>query len=225
MAERWAGRIEGQQIGQQEKVAELDAVITRLNQVILKLHDPIQGVEDQVEEALLNVVFALSRSVIKRELQMDSRQIAGVVREVLQSLPSAHREVRIKFNPVDLEWVKKSVETLKIDVDLVPVEQLLPGGCEVETSHSLIDYTVEKRFQRTVQKMLSKSLASDMPEERADLVEVMDEMADFHRDVLEEANEQDAPQDASEHCGQSNTQSASHRDSSSDLSGNENESV
>src|SRR5690606_16649901 len=81
------GRATGEEQGATSKRAEIDAALKRLEGVTAELMEPIRRQQDEAEQALLNLVLAVSRSVIRREVSLDSQQIRQVVREALEALP------------------------------------------------------------------------------------------------------------------------------------------
>lgn len=186
------GHAEGTEKGQNEgnEAAQNDVKtgLDRLEQVMAELVDPIQRHEDELETALFNLTATLSRAVIFRELQADSSQIREVVRHAMASLPPTRDNVRIRVNPVDVEWVQEVSGRFESEAIVTADEKILAGGCKVETRHSLIDYTVEKRFQKAVQGMLDKQLDSSHPRDGAGLDAIMDDLTVFHREVLEESH-------------------------------------
>ncbi|PAV27379.1 flagellar assembly protein FliH [Tamilnaduibacter salinus] len=206
-AGREAGHAEGFQTGQEEGRSqaqeqthqEVSERLTRLEQVMEALVDPIRRHEDEVETALFNVATVLARAVVFRELQMDSSQIRAVVRDALESLPSTRDNVRIAVHPDDVAWTREVAERFEMDSRVIEDDQILPGGCRVQTRHSLVDFTIEKRFQKAVQRMLDQQLTSEEPGDGAELDAMMDDLTDFHRDVLQQdddtsgASDDDAP--------------------------------
>lgn len=187
-----AGREAGEHQGQEEGRERVRQQEQRLHQIMDTLLRPIQQEEEATEAALLNLVMALSRSVIHRELQYDSSQIASIVRHAIQSLPDSDTDMRIRVHPDDAEMVRQAVEGVAGHATVVPDEHILPGGCTVANSRSLVDYTVEKRFQKQVQRMLETQLSESGGVEHSELGPVMGEMSDYHRDVLESDAEPDA---------------------------------
>ncbi|UZE94961.1 flagellar assembly protein FliH [Alkalimarinus alittae] len=183
---------EGQVTGQQQKQAEIDDVNARLNGVLAQLLDPIKQHDDEVEEALLNLVLTVSRAVIMREISLNSHQIQRTVKDALASLPSPSSNVKIWVNSVDYDSVHSIAESIADDVQVIKSDDILPGGCKVETLHSQIDATVEKRFQKTVQQMLDRHASSVPIDEAPDLTDSMEDMTDFHRDVLEGSQYEDS---------------------------------
>ncbi len=187
------GLQQGQQTGQQQKQVEIDETIARLNSVMAKLLNPIKQHDDEIEEALLNLVLAVSRAVIMRELSLDSQQIRQTLMDALGLLPPSASNVKITINSADYDDVFSIAESISGDAQVIKSDEILPGGCKVETLHSQIDSTVEKRFQKTVQQMLDRHASSLAVDEVPDLTDSMNDMTDFHRDVLE----------STEHCEES----------------------
>ena len=179
------GRALGEKQGRDEARADIDSKLERLEQVMAELLLPIQRHEDELETALVNLTTVLARAVIFRELTVDSSQIHKVVRRALAALPSTAENIRIHINPEDCELVREAVARLDAQAAIIEDEDILPGGCKVETRQSLVDFTVEKRFQHTVQKMLDQQLDDSEGGETGELDSVMGDLTDFHLDVLD----------------------------------------
>lgn len=185
------GRAQGREEALQQTREEVETRLKQLEAIMADLVDPIHRHEDELETALFNLSTVLARAVVYRELQTDSSQIRTVVREAVASLPSTQDNVRIRVNPSDLEWVRDVAGRLEAEASVVEDETILAGGCKVETRHSLVDFTVEKRFQKAVQRMLDQQLDSDEPGDSVELDAMMGDLTDFHRDVLETGNADD----------------------------------
>ncbi|MDX1817525.1 MAG: flagellar assembly protein FliH [Marinobacter sp.] len=178
------GREEGRSTGLEETRKEVDAKLDRLEHLLAELLLPIRRHEDEIETALVNLTTVLARAVVYRELSIDSSQIQQVVRRALDSLPSTADAVRIHIHPDDSELVEEVAGRLDTPASVVEDETVLPGGCRVETRHSLVDFTVEKRFQRAVQDMLDRQLGEGEAVDAEELDSLMGDLTDFHRDVL-----------------------------------------
>ncbi|MGM0434342.1 MAG: flagellar assembly protein FliH [Pseudomonadota bacterium] len=187
------GREAGEQQGLEEGRERVRQNEERLQQLMESLAHPLRQEEEATEAAVLNLVMALSRSVIHRELQLDSSQIGSIVRRAIQSLPDSDIDMRIRVHPDDAEMVRQAIDGVAGHATLAPDEQILPGGCVVASSRSLVDYTVEKRFQKQVQQMLEAQLSDGGEADHGELDAAMGEMSDYHRDVLESGDE---PEDA-----------------------------
>ena len=186
-----AGHEAGEQQGQEEGRERVRQQEQRLQELMEALTHPLRQEEEATEAALLNLVMALSRSVIHRELQLDSSQIGSIVRRAIQSLPDSDSDMRIRVHPDDAEMVRQAIDGVAGHATVAPDEQILPGGCIVASSRSLVDYTVEKRFQKQVQRMLEAQLSDGGDGDHGELDAGMGEMSDYHRDVLESGGEPD----------------------------------
>lgn len=192
-----AGRQEGLQAGEQAGREEgraatktdVEAGLGRLQTLMAELLDPLDRQTESLETALLNLTLSLTRAVIHRELQLDSSQIREVLKEAVAALPSHDEGIRIYVNPVDADWVREVASRLENASRVVADDDILAGGCRVENRNSLVDFTVEKRFQKTVQRMLDRQLQEGDSVEQGELGAMMGEMTDFHRDVLESRSE------------------------------------
>lgn len=178
------GREQGRQQALEQTRQQVSASMDRLEHLLGELVLPIKRHEEEIETVLVNLTTALARSVVYRELSLDSSQIRQVVRQALSVLPSTATNLRIHIHPDDIEPVREVAERLETEPRLIEDESLMPGGCRVESGHSLVDYTVEKRFQRAVQGMLEEQLGDGVDVDTADTDLAMGELTDFHRDVL-----------------------------------------
>ena len=194
------GRDQGSQQAAEETRKEMESRIDRLEHLMGELVLPIQRHEEELESVLVNLTTVLARAVVYRELIMDSSQIRQVVRKALAALPSTADNVRIHIHPDDLESVREVAERLEVSPSVIEDDTVLPGGCRVESRHSLVDYTVEKRFQRAVQGMLEEQLTDSATGDNDELDTLMGELSDFHRDVLSESGmaSSDAPTEQGE---------------------------
>lgn len=186
--------------------AAVEDKMQRFDMILGELLEPIGRHQDEIEAALVNMVVALSRAVIHRELRMDSSHIKRLVHEALDLLPDSAEQIRILVNPADIEWVNQVVAPLDTPAKVQSSVTVQPGGCTVETRFTLIDYTVEKRFQKAVQALLDRQTTPAPGSDVAGMSVRMGELTDFHADLLDEPTEPPAadPSDASaenEHDG------------------------
>ena len=185
-----AGEAEGRELGRQQATEAIQqenaSRMARLDQILGELLLPIERHEAELESALVNLTTVLARAVVYRELSIDTSQIREVVRKALKSLPSTAENVRLSIHPDDFDAVSEVAERMEAKPSIIQDDSLMPGGCRVETRNSLVDYTVEKRFQRAVQNMLEEQLASEDPSESSQATASLGEVTDFHRDLLDD---------------------------------------
>ncbi|NVL28931.1 flagellar assembly protein FliH, partial [Pseudomonas syringae pv. actinidiae] len=131
----------------------LAAKVASLEQLMGHLLAPIAEQDTQIEKAVIHLVEHIARQVIQRELVTDSGQIASVLRDALKLLPMGAQNLRIFINPQDFLLVKAMRERHEEAWKIVVDEDLLPGGCRIETEHSRIDASVETRIALAISKM------------------------------------------------------------------------
>lgn len=199
------GEAEGLEAGKtralEETQQQVEAGLNRLDMVMGELLDPIERQRDEVESALVNLATALTRVILHRELKIDSSQIRQVVAQALDTLPSPADNVRIRVHPSDRQWVEDVAERFEAQTRITEDDSLMPGGCLVETHHSLVDFTVEKRFQKTLQTMLDRQLSQSETLEGSELDALMGELTDMHRELLDDPSPTSDPENG-EHDGE-----------------------
>ncbi len=128
-----------------------EAALTRQKQ----LDALIAAIEPQsaiVDEALLaqlgELVIAIARQFVRRQLQQEPGEIVRVVREAIAALPAADCEITISLHPDDRTLVDESLQpdSRARTVRLVEDLSLSRGGARVETDASVVDATVEARI-------------------------------------------------------------------------------
>ncbi|MBL4832886.1 MAG: flagellar assembly protein FliH [Pseudomonas sp.] len=146
----------GQLKGQKEAKSKIDARLAELEALMTQLMDPMHEQDDQIEDMLLKLVELTVRQVVQRELQTDSSQITKVLRGALKALPMGAENIRIYLNPVDFDAAKALRERHEEKWRLLEDDQLLAGGCRLETEHSQLDATVETRLQQIIDQLFDQ---------------------------------------------------------------------
>lgn len=182
----------GQLKAKQEADVVLQGKVAVLEHLMTQLFEPIAEQDQALERALVQLVSQMSREVIRRELLADSSQLTQVLREALKLLPMGAGNVRIHINPQDFELVKALRERHEESWRILEDEQLQPGGCRVESEHSLIDASIETRLDLALKQLfeqqreqISNPPSADQvldfsgePADSAEVVTVDDEPAD-----------------------------------------------
>ena len=175
----------GQLKAKQEADVALQAKLARLELLMGQLLAPIAEQDQQIEQALVKLVNHVCRQVIRRELLCNSSQLTQVLSEALKLLPMGAGNLRIHINPQDFELVKALRERHEESWRILEDQQLLAGGCRVETEHSQIDASVETRLELALKQLfeqqreqLSNPPAADLSLDLSAAVDVTDEPSD-----------------------------------------------
>ncbi len=154
---------QGLEAGRQEGRAALAGQAETLNRCIEALAEPFRELDDEVEQALVSLAIRVARQIIRRELKTDPGQIVGVVRETIELLPVASREVEVHLHPEDAQVVRSAFGESGTNVAWTLVEDpvLTRGGLRVTTATSQIDARVEKRLESILATLVGGEREAD----------------------------------------------------------------
>jgi len=147
---------EAWQKGHAEGVAAGEKSVTdrmqRLDLLLKALARPFDQLDDMVEKQLVELAMAVVRQLFRREIRIEPSHIIGVVREAIQLLPVACRNVQLHLHPDDAALVRESLSPADGEPAWRIVEDPLitRGGCNVTTDNSQIDATAESRLQAVI---------------------------------------------------------------------------
>lgn len=147
-----AGHAEGLVAGQ----AEIDGRVAALDQLLASLAAPVAQLDAAVEQELVELVVAVARRLIRRELKTSPGEIVGVVREGISALPIGERQVRIHLHPDDARLVGEVFGGGEHEPSCRIIEDpaLSRGGALISTDVSTIDATLESRINRVFDQLL-----------------------------------------------------------------------
>lgn len=160
------GREKGKQEGLEAGQQQLDQRLQALADIFGELEQPLRKLDSQVEGVIVDMVLELSRAVVEHELTVTSDVIAGAVSDAVTQLPHGSSEVRIRVNPLNVADLSELMAENQRWI-LIEDPSLLPGGCKVSTSNTLVDNSVESRFE-VVAKQLLHALAQSPVEGSSD---------------------------------------------------------
>ena len=108
--------------------------------------------EQVVARGVLDLACELARQVVRHELSVNPNVLQPVIREALGLLVAETKSAVVKLNPQDFDALEAVVkaEFVNLSLTLLPDATLTRGGCLIESSGTVVDGTVEKRWQRAV---------------------------------------------------------------------------
>lgn len=124
----------------------------------------ISDAEQSIALGVLELACELARQVVRRELSINPNAVLPVIRESLAVLLSDSKTTVIRMHPLDLDVLADDLrqEFSNVVINLVADATLTRGGCLAEASGTVIDGTVERRWQRSVASLgLESSWESD----------------------------------------------------------------
>lgn len=143
---------------QKEADERLTMQVSQLLQIGEALVDPIGAQSTQLQQLILRYVTSLTSQIIERELVEDSSHIVSVVKRALAALPVGVDTIKIMVNPDDLALVEAYGEEQDKQWAFRGDSSMQPGGCRIETTESLVDFSVESRVNAMLAQFLDKQL-------------------------------------------------------------------
>lgn len=149
----------------QTRIADLNARVQRLDGILRLLAQPLRALDEEIEKQLLELTFAVGKQLARRELSAASAQVVAILRECLEQLPVAARDVRVHLHPEDAAIVRERLAAPSAERawNLVEDPTLARGGCLVRSDTSQID----ARFESRVHAVLAAALGDQRAPERA----------------------------------------------------------
>lgn len=157
------GHEQGYAEGHEKGLAVFNQRAEVLRRLMINLDTPLQDLDSEVQQSMVDLITLISRHIVRRELRTDPGEIVAAVREAMGMLPIGARHPRIYLNPEDVEIVREALSlgeeerSWKLESDPL----ISRGGCMVETQSSFIDATIENRLSAAVAKMLGGERESD----------------------------------------------------------------
>jgi len=158
--EAWQkGHAEGVAAGQQT----IQQRAARYDELLRALSKPFDRLDESVEKQLVELSIAMVKQLFRREIKINPTHVIGVVREAVQLLPVASRNVQVQLHPDDASLVRETLSPAEGEPAWSIVEDPLisHGGCKITTDNSQIDATAEARLQAVINNILGDERARD----------------------------------------------------------------
>lgn len=163
-----AGHEEGLAAAREQVEREIEdarqAVARQFAQAIQAVNSYEADLENELAPVLTNLVLRMTQGLVVQSLQQTPEQIEDIVHQAIQLMPSAQERMQVLLNPEDCSMLKGLELHWLRQIDLQADEELSPGGCVVKTAHSLLDYTLEQRYQKQIQALLDQPEGQFVPE-------------------------------------------------------------
>jgi flagellar biosynthesis/type III secretory pathway protein FliH len=121
-------------------------------QLLQELRDAYQQRLSEIEREMLSTIALMAEKVIRRKLETDDGIVLEVVREALSQAAGAN-QVTVRVSPADEPLVREAQQQLLTaagpvdDLQILADEQVLRGGCLVETERGRFDARVDSQLR------------------------------------------------------------------------------
>ncbi|MEM7611762.1 MAG: flagellar assembly protein FliH [Pseudomonadota bacterium] len=160
------GLEEGRAQGLREAAGEISQQHALLKDALHHLASPLAELDDTLELQLATMVTVMVGRLFRRELVMDPDSIIGLVREAVQLLPIAARNIEVHVHPDDADRLA-TIAAAAGDSDTLAAQRwsivadasLSRGGCMVKTDSAQIDARVESRIEQMINDLVGDQRA------------------------------------------------------------------
>ncbi len=131
--------------------------LQKLRSIMSVLEKPLEDLDQELVQQLLELTTIIAGQVIRRELRADPGQVIAVVRACLKDLPLAVRKVAIHVHPDDATLIRGAFSIdAHMDQNWQIVEDpvMTRGGCRIEAENSKIDASVEQQLNRVIANLM-----------------------------------------------------------------------
>lgn len=124
----------------------------RLDAVVQTLSASLEAMRQHMAQDVLQLATDLARQVVRQELRTNTAALQPVVTEALDMLIADGRPATVRLNPADHAVVSAALRDNFPDttVQWLADAQVPEGGCLVESGGTVVDGTLEKRWQRAI---------------------------------------------------------------------------
>ncbi len=115
----------------------------------------IANAQQVMAEGVLALSCELARQIVRHELATNPNALQPVIREALGILSIDNKAALVRLNPLDLDVLEDVLkqEFSGLALTLLGDSSVTRGGCVVESSGTVVDGTIEKRWLRAVAKL------------------------------------------------------------------------
>lgn len=146
------GKKAGIEAGIKEGREKIEPVLDSFKKGIEGLLRYRREIYERSEGELLELVIAVARRVIHKDISLNKDVILSVMRDAMKNVLSQDR-ITVRVNPADLEIAVASRPDFKDRVDDINNisfkgdESISSGGCIIETDHRTIDARIEQQIK------------------------------------------------------------------------------
>jgi len=166
------GKLQAQAENQRQMQAFLDNQAQDAAAKFAELFVAAQRAQEAAEQAMAQGVLTLScelaRQVLRHELTVNTEVVMPVLSEAIGLLGAEFKTAVVKLHPQDLAALGNQIQAdfAGLGLNLRADAEMLPGGCLVESAGTVIDGTLQKRWQRAI-ATLGLSSVWELPDEPA----------------------------------------------------------
>ncbi|MDD1792455.1 flagellar assembly protein FliH [Enterovibrio sp. ZSDZ42] len=169
------GKEEGYQQGLSDGQQLIENRCQHLDAMLEKLAFPLVQVDHQVQQQVVDMVVHLAKAVIQTEVATNPQIILHTLREAVNALPMAGRQITIYLQPEDLDVVMNAYSEASLrdrEWRLIEEPALNRGDIQVACGDSVVDYRMEDRTKQILARFLGQNVSRDpdVPDDQPEVI-------------------------------------------------------
>ena len=154
------GLAQGLAEGLAEGQVKIDVQTLHWQQLISRLHRPLEKLNESVEFQLVKLATTLAEQITRCEVTVNPQVVLQALKQAIEVLPANEQTLIISFHPEDLIFIQNAFsesECQKRGWDCRSEPTLLRGDCQLHTQISSIDYTFSTRIEQVLTHFLKEN--------------------------------------------------------------------
>jgi flagellar assembly protein FliH len=134
--------------GRRDGAEEMHAAARTLERLFGAIEPHAALLDDVLVGQLADVIIAIARQFVRRELKREPGEIVRVVREAIAALPISDAAIRVLVHPEDAALLRRVLrpDAFERPLRLMDDVAMTQGGARIETDVSSVDASVEARL-------------------------------------------------------------------------------
>ena len=158
------GLSQGLEQGKKDGLQRVEIQAELFKSLANTLFHPISKIDDSLEEQLLHLTLALTKSVLQVEVQTNPAIITQALQTGYGILPMAQTHYTVTLNPEDHAIIVAHFGAEQIKKNgwqLTHNSAISRGGCDITSINNSVDMTIERRMRQVLDKfMLEQGLVN-----------------------------------------------------------------
>lgn len=154
------GYTAGEAAARAQVVSQVQGLLDALQQAVEGLERTRRQVLEHGWDDFLKLSFALAEKIIRKQIQTSPDVTRRLLEDLLSRWKGA-RGLRIRCHPSEVGSVKAYLEAAGLQdgaggpVEVVPAQEIAPGGCIVESHYGEIDARLETRLEKIADQLMA----------------------------------------------------------------------
>ncbi len=156
--------LEGQRLITEYIATQGEQAASQIAQLFGSAQTQLMESQQTMAKGVLELACELARQVLRHELSTNPNALQPVVREALGLLSIDAKAAAVRMNPLDIEVFEDTLrqEFAGLSLNLLSDAGITRGGCLVESAGTVVDGTVERRWQKAVASLGLESAWEDV---------------------------------------------------------------